>query len=399
MKKQFLITLLLVTCILPIFAQKQNAPAIQITEEGYKFTPVIDLKATSVKDQAATGTCWCFATTSFIESELLRMGKGEFDLSEMFIVRQNYIDKLQDNYTRQGKGNIGSGSLAHDWMRVYTESGITPEEVYRGLNYGSPTHNHNELQAFVDAVAPVPVQRKNESEQYHKIVDAVLDTYLGKVPETFTFKSVKYTPKSFASSLGINPNDYVEITSFTNFPFYTRGILEVPDNWTMARFYNVPLDELIEIMDYSFNNGYTVNWDGDVSETGFSQAKGIAVIPDDKRDSGNDGVRSGKTSSSARNGNVQAVNGPGPEVNVTQELRQTGYENFTTTDDHLMHMTGIVKDQNGTKYYKTKNSWGTDKNPFGGYVNISESYVRAKTIFIMVNKNAIPPAIKSKLGL
>ncbi|HZL76534.1 MAG TPA: C1 family peptidase, partial [Bacteroidales bacterium] len=226
----------------------QPAPPAKV-EEGYKFTPVVDLKATSVKNQSATGTCWCFATTSFLESELLRMGKGDYDLSEMFVIRNNYIDRLKDNYLRRGKGNTGPGGLSHDWFRIFSEYGIVPDEVYTGLNYGSPTHNHTELQDFINAVAAVPVELKKESPQYYQIVNAILDTYLGKVPESFTYKGVTYTPKSFAASLGINPDDYVEITSFTHFPFYTQGILEVPDNWTMARFYNVPLDELIQIMD------------------------------------------------------------------------------------------------------------------------------------------------------
>jgi bleomycin hydrolase len=366
MKTRILLAVFLSIIIAPSYAQKKTVPSPPKTEEGYKLTPVVELKATSVKDQAGTSTCWCFATTSFIESELLRMGKGEYNLSEMFIVRKNYIDKLKDNYLRQGKGNIEGGSLSHDWMRVFTESGIVPDEVYNGLNYGSPDHNHGELQNFISAIATVPVQRKNESAQYHNIVDAVFDTYLGKVPESFTYKGASYTPKSFAESLGINPADYVEITSFTHFPFYSQGILEVPDNWRMERFYNVPLDELIGIMDFSLNNGYTVNWDGDVSERGFTHSKGVAVFP---------------------------------EVNVTQEMRQTGYENFTTTDDHQMHLTGIVNDQNGTKYYITKNSYGSNSNTFGGYLNMSESYVRAKTLFIMVNKSAVPQAIRTKLGL
>jgi aminopeptidase C len=367
MKTRILLAVILAISIAQLNAQKKNVtPFHPKTEEGYTFTPVVELKATSVKNQSATETCWCFATTSFIESELLRMGKGEYNLSEMFIIRENYIDKLKDNYLRQGKGNIDGGSLSHDWMSVFSEYGIVPNEIYNGLNYGSPTHNHGELQSFINAVASVPVLRKNESPQYHKIVDAVLDTYLGKIPEEFIYKGVKYTPKSFAESLGINPTDYIEITSFTHFPFYTLGLLEVPDNWRMERFYNVPLDELTEIMDFSLNNGYTVNWDGDVSERGFSHSKGVAVFP---------------------------------EAVVTQEIRQAGYENFTTTDDHLMHVTGISKDQNGAKYYLTKNSWGADSNSFGGYLNMSENYVRAKTLFIMVNKNAVPPAIKTKLGI
>ncbi len=337
-----LFAVLVILFIAPVSAQKKNTPqpVAEKSESELTFTPVVEIKATPVKNQAATGTCWCFATTSFIESELLRMGKGEYDLSEMFVVRYNYVDKLQDNYLRQGKGNISEGSLAHDWMRVFRETGIVPDEV--------------------------PVQRKNESDQYHKIVDAILDSYLGKKPESFTYKGSTYTPKTFAASLGINPSDYVEITSFTHFPFYTQGLLEVPDNWAMERFYNVPLDELMQIMDNSLNNGYTVNWDGDVSEKGFTHKNGVAVFP---------------------------------EQSVSQELRQSGYENFTTTDDHLMHLTGIVKDQNGVKYYVTKNSWGPTSNSSGGFLNMSENFVRAKTIYIMVNKNAVPAGIRTKLGI
>lgn len=368
MRVTFLTALIISIIIVPSYAQKKKKDtSTSKAEVGYIFTPTIELKTTSVKNQAATGTCWSFATTSFIESELLRMGKGEYDLSEMFIIRYNYIDRLRDNYLREGKGNISEGGLSHDWMRVFNNKGIVPDEVYTGINYDSELHKHSELQNFIHAIAEVPVQRKNESRQYYQIVDAVLDAYLGKVPETFTYQGNSYTPKSFAQSLGIDPADYIEITSFTHFPFYTQGLLAVPDNWTMGRFYNVPLDELMEIMDYSLNNGYTVNWDGDTSEKGFSHSNGYAFIP---------------------------------EKNVSQAIRQEGYENFTTTDDHLMHITGISTDQNGIKYYITKNSWGTGGiNPFNGYLNMSENYVRAKTLFIMVNKNGIPQAIKTKLGI
>jgi bleomycin hydrolase len=365
MPNRFILTTILLLIFVNSSAQKKNTSQAR-SEKGYKFTPVIELKATSVKDQAATSTCWSFATTSFIESELLRMGKGEYDLSEMYIVRYNYIDKLKDNYIRRGKGNLGQGSLSHDWMIEFEENGIVPDEYYTGLNYGSVSHNHNEFNAFVNAVSAVPIEKSFESAQYEKIVNSILDIYLGKVPENFIYKGVNYTAKSFAASLGINPEDYIEITSFTHFPFYKQAVLEVPDNWRMEKFYNVPLDELIQIIDYSMSKGYTVNWDGDTSEKGFSHSDGVANIP---------------------------------EVFITQEMRQSGYENSITTDDHSMHLTGIVKDQNGTKYYVTKNSWGTGNNPSGGYLNMSETYVRAKTIFIMVHKNAIPPAIKTKLGI
>jgi aminopeptidase C len=397
MKRQIFITLLLAVFILPSVAQKKNT-----TAEGYKFTPVVELKTTPVKNQASTGTCWDFATTSFIESELLRMGRGEYDLSEMFIVRNNYVDRLKDNFIKQGNGNVTGGGQAHDWIAEFVKNGIVPDEVYTGLNYGMPNHNHGELNAFMSAIASVPVQRKKESDQYFTIVNAVLDTYLGKIPETFIYKGVGYTPKSFAASLRINPDDYVELTSFTLFPFYTQGVVPFPDNWRNANNYNVPIDDIIKIMDYSLNNGYTVNWDGDVSEKGFSHSKGVAIIPEiEKTDSYSaaDKARLDKMTSEERAAEAYKFDKPFPEVKVTQESREEGYDNRSTTDDHSMHITGIVKDQNGTKYYITKNSWGTDRNPFGGYLNMSESYVRAKTVYIMVNKSAIPADIKSKLGL
>jgi aminopeptidase C len=367
MKFLILLPVIISTLVLPLNAQEEGNPQqSENKKEELVFEPVIRLEATSVKDQDNTGTCWCFATTSFIESELLRMGKGEYDLSEMFIVRNNYINRLRDNYLRQGKGNIGQGGLSHDWMRVFTEYGIVPDEFYDGLNYGSPDHNHGELQNFIRAVAEVPVKMKKESPQYNMIINAVLDACLGEIPETFTYKGETYTPESFARSLGINTSDYVEITSFSHFPFYTEGLLEIPDNWAMERYYNVPVDELIEIIDFSLENGYTVNWDGDISEKGFTHSRGVALYPD---------------------------------TTVTQEMRQEGYENFTTTDDHLMHVTGITEDQNNVRYYITKNSWGEESNSTGGYLNMSENYVRAKTLFIMVNKNGIPAEIREKLGI
>ncbi|MCF8224202.1 MAG: C1 family peptidase [Bacteroidales bacterium] len=402
MKHTRIISILLITLLtLNVSAQRRKANKSD-QPKGYKFETVVSLDATSVKNQSRTGTCWCFATTSFVESELLRMGKGEYDLSEMFVVRYNYTDRLQDNYLRRGKGNLGPGSLAHDWMRVFASYGMMPEENYDGINYDSETHNHSELQGFINAIAEVPVKRRNQSDEYHNIVDAVLNTYLGEVPGNFTYKGKNYTPKTFAESLEINPDDYVEITSFNHWDFYTMGEIEVPDNWTHNRFYNVPINELTEIMDYALENGYTVNWDGDVSEKGFSHSNGVAINPDVTKTedfSGTDRARFEDMSTSERLEEVYKFEKPFPEINVTQEIRQEGYERFVTTDDHLMHVTGIVKDQNGTKYYITKNSWGTARNRFGGYLNMSESYVKAKVIFIMVHKDAVPTAIREKLDI
>lgn len=370
--------------------------------QGYQFTEVVTVPATPVKNQAATGTCWCFATTSFMESELLRMGKGTYDLSEMFIVRQKYMNQLQDNYLRRGEGNIGQGSLSHTFMNAYRQVGIVPEEVYTGINYNSERHNHSEMVRYMQALADVAVKAKTRSPEYYKLIDNLFDTYLGKLPEKFTYKGKEFTPKSFAESLGLNMDDYIELTSFTHHPYYVKFDVEVPDNWEHSLMYNLPLDEMMETVDHALTNGYTVCWDGDVSEKGFSFTNGVAINPEVKKVedlSNTDRARFEKLGEKERLEEVFKFERPYPEVNVTPEVRQAGFESFVTTDDHLMHVTGITKDQNGTKYYITKNSWGTDRNKFGGYLNMSESFVRAKTIYVMVHKDVIPKAIKGKLGI
>ena len=370
--------------------------------QGYQFTEVVTVPATPVKNQAATGTCWCFATTSFMESELLRMGKGTYDLSEMFIVRQKYMNQLQDNYLRRGNGNIGQGSLSHTFMNAYRQVGIVPEEVYTGINYDSERHNHSEMVRYMHAIADVAVKTKQRSPEYDKLIANLFDTYLGKLPEKFTYKGKEYTPKSFAESLGLNMDDYIELTSFTHHPYYVKFDVEVPDNWEHSLMYNLPLDEMMETVDYALTNGYTVCWDGDVSEKGFSFTNGVAINPEVKKVedlSNTDRARFEKLGEKERLEEVFKFERPYPEIKVTPEVRQAGFESFVTTDDHLMHVTGITKDQNGTKYYITKNSWGTDRNKFGGNLNMSESFVRAKTIYVMVHKDAIPKAIKIKLGI
>lgn len=369
---------------------------------GYEFTTVVSHKATPVKDQSSTGTCWCFATASFIESELLRMGKGEYDLSEMFIVRQKYMNQMEDNYLRRGKGNIGEGSLAHTFKNAYKQVGIVPEEAYSGLIDGNKEHNHGALSRYFKALVDANIASKKRTPQYYALINNLFDTYLGKLPEKFTYKGKEYTPQSFTESLGLNMDDYIELTSFTHKPYYEMFSPEVPDNWENQPMYNLPLDELIETIDYALNKGYTVCWDGDVSEQGFSFKNGIAINPqvEDVKDySTTDRARFEKMPKYERMDEVFKFEHPYPEINVTPEIRQDGYEKFVTTDDHLMHITGIVKDQNGTKYYITKNSWGADSNKSGGYLNMSESYVRAKTICVMVHKDSLPKELKKKLGI
>lgn len=372
MKKTFLtLTILLSVAI-------SGAPLLG---QEYIFTDVVRNPATPAKDQANSGTCWCYATAALMESELLRTGKGEYDLAEMYVVYNNYIKRINDNFLRRGKGNLGEGSLAHMFTNVVEQYGIVPQEVYNGIQYDSKVNNHSELNKYLKAISGVAVDLKKKSPEYEKLVKSVLDTYLGQLPKTFKYKGKEYTPKSFAESLGLNMSDYVEITSFSHIPFYKASVIEVPDNWDYGRFYNLPLDEFMDVIDNALLNGYSLAWDGDISESGFSHRTGVAINP--------------QASSSEESGETKTR----PEIKVTQEIRQAGYENFTTEDDHLMLLTGIVKDQNGTKYYITKNSWGPESNKMGGYLNMSESFVRAKSISIMVNINSIPKEIRKKLGL
>ncbi len=371
------------------------------SSQGYKFTTVVNQKATSVKDQASSGTCWCFATNSFIEAELLREGKGEYDLSEMYIVRQKYLNQLKDNFQRKGKGNVTEGSITSSWITAFNQVGIVPEEVYTGLNSESKRHNHSEMSAYVSVLASESVKNGKCSSQYEQLVNSLFDIYLGKVPEKFSYKGTDYTPKSFAQNLDIHTDDYVALTSFIHKPMYQQVEIEIPDNWEHDRMYNVSLDELTETMKYALNHGYTFCWDGDVSERGFAYSKGVAINPEVEKveeNMGSDMARWGQMNKSARLSEVYKFERPYPEVNVTPEIRQKGYETFETTDDHLMHVTGMSKDQNGTLYFITKNSWG-ESNAYGGYLNMSESYVRAKTIYILLHKDGVPQELKKKLGI
>ena len=344
----------------------------------YKFTIEKELAATPVKDQAKTGTCWCYAMTSFMESELIRTGKGEHDLSEMFVVRHNYIRRIKDNVLRRGRGNVTPGSIGHMHTWVMKNVGLMPEEAYRGIAYDSEKHNHNDLNQWVKAINATAVEMKKPLPE--EIVNGVLDAYLGKLPETFVYQGKEYTAESFRNWMGLNPDDYVEITSFTHHPFYEKVMVEVPDNWDYEKMYNVPLDEMIQIIDHAINNGFTVVWDGDLSEPGYAFQHYVAV----------------NTAEDIRN--QKQLSAKAEEIPVTQESRQIYFETFQTVDDHLEHITGIAKDQDGVKYYKTKNSFGTERNGTG-YHYLSEEYVKGKTISIVVNKNSIPKSIRKKLGI
>jgi len=367
--------------------------------EKFVFTKVIDLPATSVKDQASSGTCWSFATTSFIESELLRMTKDTFDLSEMYFVHKAYKAKAMHFVRLHGTANFGEGGQAHDVMNVIRQYGMITDAGYPGLANGQTKPAHAEMEsvlaAMVEAISKNPGGKL--SPEWINAVSGVLDVYLGKIPTTFGTKNT--TPQEFAQK--INPDDYVEITSYTHHPYYSSFSLEIPDNWSGGSYYNVTPDELTQIMDYSLSKGYTIDWDGDVSDKGFSHKNGVAIVPEVNIDNIAVTERSkwDKLTEKERKQQFYTFEKPVPEKNVTTEMRQAAFDNFSATDDHLMHITGTVTDQNGKRYFRTKNSWAADSNSNGGYLNISEAYVRLNTIAIMVNKNAIPKEISKKLGI
>lgn len=372
-------------------------------QSGYTFTDVKRLPATPVKDQYRSGTCWSFSGISFFESELLRMGKGEFDLSEMFSVRVCYAEKAQKYARLNGTINFAGGGGFNDVTMTFSKFGMVPDEAYPGLNYGKDKHVHGEsdavLKGYMDAV--IKNENKELSTAWFPAFQGILDAYFGKYPETFTYKGKSYTPKSFQAELGLNMDDYVMISSFSHHEFYKPFILEVPDNWGWGEVYNVKIDELTEIIDYAVDKGYTVAWACDVSEKGFSWKNGLAVVPSEEI-ADLDGLEKSKweaLSPREKTDLFYDFSKIRKEKTITQELRQKSFDNLTTTDDHGMHITGISTDQNGTKYYIVKNSWNVDGNSYKGYLNASQAFVKYKTTSLLVHKESIPKEIRKKLGI
>jgi bleomycin hydrolase len=372
----FVVLLLSAFFISTIYPQVE--PGKKEKKGRHTFKMLYEVDATSVKNQAKTGTCWDFATNSFLESELLRMGKGKYDLSEMFNVRYSYPLRAEKYVRYHGNFAFDEGGLSHDVLKIFDTYGAVPNSVYPGLEPGDSLYDNTEMDAVLDAVLKTIVARKKITSHYKDLVNAICDIYLGKAPEKFEYQGKEYTPKSFAASLGINTKDYVEITSFTHHPFYSKFVLEVPDNWEDAEYYNVPLDDLIRIMNNALKTGYSIVWDGDVDKDNFFRKKGYAIVPSDPDDT--------------------TETGPEKEKVITQEIRQKAYDDYTTTDEHLMHIVGLAKDQAGTTFYYTKNSWGTKDKIYGGYWYLSEPFVKLRTIGIMVNKDAVPKDIRAKLG-
>lgn len=383
------------------FAQDKDESADK--KEGYQFTDEIRLECSPVKNQYRSGTCWSYSGLAFLESELINNGKGEYDLSEAFIIWNTYSDKAEKYVRFHGSLNFGGGGAFHDVTEIIKAHGLVPEEAFDGLVIGEDYFVHGEMDKVLKQYVDGVIENKNRklTPVWHDGFDALLDVYVGPYPEEFEYKGKKYTPQEFANKLDLDMDDYVEVGSYTHVPFYEEFILEVPDNWMLHEIYNVPLDEMMEIIDESLNEGHTVAWGADVSEKGFSWKTGVAVVPDeDKPDlSGTEKEKWESLTSKERSKMLYNFDEPVAEKEITQELRQEAYDNYTTTDDHGMEIVGMAKDQNGTKYYIIKNSWGTEGHIYDGFFYASEAFVRYKTIDIMVNKNTIPKSLKKKMGI
>lgn len=368
---------------------------------GFKFTDVKVVKSTSMKNQAKSGTCWCFSGNSFLEDEILRITGKEYDLSEMFIVRMCYLDKADKYIRTNGHVNYNQGGSLLDNPYVWSKYGMMPEEAYKGLNYGETNHNHYEMCegiiGYLNAVNKKP--GKKLTTAWLNGVAGILDAYFGQVPETFTYEGKTYTPKTFAQSLGLDMNNYIAFTSFSHHPFNKPFGLEVADNWLWGQYTNVTLEDFKAIVDYAVENGYPVGWAADVSEGGFKWNKGYAVIPEETKESdleGSELARWVKLSAKEKESKRFDIKGPVKEITVTQESRQKMFDSQETTDDHGMVIEGYAVDQNGKRYYKVKNSWD-DKQIYKGYFYVSEAYFMAKTLSIMVHKDAVPKSVLKKL--
>ena len=406
MKKTILVSSMLFALAMSATIQAQDTEKKE-SEEGFVFTTVKENPITSVKNQNRAGTCWCYSSYSFLESELLRMGKGEYDLSEMFTVYNTYLDRADAAVRTHGDVSFSQGGSFYDALYGMETFGLVPEEEMRpGVMYSDTLSNHTELSALTDAMVAAIAKgklRKLQSDEnnamlWKKAVAAVHQIYLGVPPEKFTYKGKEYTPKSFAESLGLNPDDYVSLTSYTHHPFYSQFAIEIQDNWRNGLSYNLPIDEFMAVMDNAVKKGYTFAWGSDVSEQGFTR-DGIAVMPDINKESelsGSDMARwTGLTTANKRQ--IMTTK-PHPEIDVTQEMRQVAFDNWETTDDHGMVIYGIAKDQNGKEYFMVKNSWGKS-GKYNGIWYASKAFVAYKTMNILVHKDALPKEIAKKLGI
>lgn len=382
---------------MPLVASAQSAE--------YKFTTVKENPITSIKNQNRSGTCWCFSGLSFLESEAIRINniKNEADypdFSEMFVVSHSYLDRA-DKYIRlDGNLTFGPGSESEDIFHIMKDYGLVPQEVMPGLNYGTDLPVHGEIDAVLLSYVKTINENPNKtlSTAWKNGFKGIEDAYWGECPTEFEYKGKKYTPKSYVEQYKLNPDDYVTLTSFTHHPFYTKFAIEVCDNWRGDQAYNVPLDEFINAMFYAIEHGYTTTWGGDVSESGFTR-NGLGVLPDTAAPAATSGSDQERWVGKAEDKKAEAKKSDLPkEISVTQEYRQNGFDIKTTTDDHGMHAFGVAKDQNGTRYFMVKNSWGVT-GKYDGIWYISEEFTKAKCLDFIVHKDALPKELKAKLGI
>lgn len=391
-----------IACIalLAAFALSSTAQDKTKKDEGFVFTTVKENPITSIKNQHRSSTCWSFSGLGFLEAELLRKGKGTFDLSEMFVVHHTMEDRAEKFVRLHSDSPFGPGGSFYDIVYCMKNYGLVPQEAMTGLQYGDTLPVHNELdglmQAYVNTIGKGNL--KKLTPVWKKGFNAVVSTYLGECPAEFNYKGKKYTPQSFAKDLGLNADDYVSVTSYTHHPFYGEFAIEIQDNWRNGNSYNLPVDEFMEVIENAVNKGYTVAWGSDVSESGFTR-DGVAVVPDEAKStemSGSDMAR--WTGMTAAEKNKELTSKPMPEKEITQEMRQQAFDNWETTDDHGMLIYGIAKDQNGKDYFMVKNSWGTSSK-YKGVWYASKAFVKYKTMNILVHKDALPKNIAKKLGI
>lgn len=367
------------------FAAALVANFLTINAQNYEFKETINLEHLPVISQDQTGTCWSYSTSSFLESEIIRLTGKHIDLSEMYQVRTTYPKKAENFVMRQGKAQFSQGGLSHDVINSAADYGLVPVSVFTGLSEDEKKHNHSEMEMVLNSMLKTYIDNpgKSLSPKWKEAVSSILDIYLGEIPEKFEYEGKEFSPMSFMKMTKINPKDYVTVTSFTQAPFYEKFILNIPDNFSNGSLYNLPLDQFIAVIDEALQNGYTLALDADVSEPTFSAKYGVAFIPENEDDK--------------KTGLAEIIE----EKKITQEYRQQEFENFNTTDDHLMHIVGKLVDQKGNVYYKVKNSWGTDEKRVknGGYVYMSVAYMKAKAISVLLHKDALNKRVKKKLSL
>ena len=368
------------------------------------FTTIKEIPVTSMKDQNRSGTCWDYSTISFFEAEILKATGKSYDLCESFVANKTYMERAIQVVRYHGDCQFAQGGSAEDVLATMKTHGIVPEGTmpFPGSLYGDSLNNFNEffslLEPYVEAISKSSA--KKISNQWKVGLQGILDAYLGKCPEEFTFEGKKYTPKSFMASLGINLNDYVSITSYTHHLFYSAFAVEVQDNWRFPLSYNVPMDEMMQIIDNAIDNGYTVAWGGDVSEEGFTR-QGLAYAVDSKAAvslAGSDMAKWLKLDKQKKTNIIDSIGCTVPEIVPTQQLRQDRFDNWELTDDHGMHIYGVAKDQNGKEYYMVKNSWG-ETGDYKGTWYMTKAFIAANTMDFLINKNAIPAEIRKKLGI